>query len=677
METTNKRTEHITAVIFALLVSLPLLFRGLYFETDLSVFGIIASVIIILITLKNKEKISISVGADIPLCALTLIYAISVCASVNTGQAVLELLKYVLLLAVYFAVKGVFNSEKSIKVLLCAFAGVIALSSLISLLTAAGVVNYPGAYSASEIERWLNGTVQYHNAFGILAVAAFFISAGIFAGKGVKNAAFYVNSLLSYLLMFGVIMSYSRGAWVAVPLVFVIYMIFADKDARISLFVSGISSLASVMLVFGWFSAYVLDKNAGMCVLYLIIGLVLSALFGAVVNVIITAWSRTKFFAVSASAVCVVIIAAVLAVVLVPQLTALLPQQLADRISGISFTSETVTERFVFYGDAWRIAQRNLITGSGGGAWADLYGIYQSYDYASSQAHSYIMQLLVESGFLGLISFIAAIVMFIISAVRVPKRKKVSRGVLCAIVSAAASLVIHSFIDFDLSIFAISVMLWCMFAALSALDTDLKAFAVNKAALYAVCGVLLVVWTMSCVSVNAYNGGLNLFKEEKYEQAYEKFGTASAFNPTNSVYRSYKSLACMKFSKNADLRRVSVESFEKAAKMAPYNMPTVQNGIALFSATGAYEIAMDYSHKSVELQPKNLNNYLAYIQSARDVVRYYMGKGAYEKVLNIVTVAKDVDNLAEENGVELTEAAKQVLSYFNVVYYNLSGNPVD
>ena len=97
METTNKRTEQKTAVIFALLVSLPLLFSGLYFETDLSVFGIIASVLIILITVKNKEKISISVGADIPLCALTLIYAISVCASVNTGQAVLELLKYVLL----------------------------------------------------------------------------------------------------------------------------------------------------------------------------------------------------------------------------------------------------------------------------------------------------------------------------------------------------------------------------------------------------------------------------------------------------------------------------------------------------------------------------------------------------------------------------------------------------
>ena len=101
-----------------------------------------------------------------------------------------------------------------------------------------------------------------------------------------------------------------------------------------------------------------------------------------------------------------------------PQITSLLPQQLAQRISGINFTSQTVTERFVFYRDAWEIAKRNLITGSGGGAWKDLYGMYQSYGYASNQAHSYILQLLVESGILGIVAFAAAVVMYYISAVR-------------------------------------------------------------------------------------------------------------------------------------------------------------------------------------------------------------------------------------------------------------------
>ena len=56
-----------------------------------------------------------------------------------------------------------------------------------------------------------------------------------------------------------------------------------------------------------------------------------------------------------------------------------------------------------------------MVLGAGGGAWNYLYRQYQSYNYSSSQAHNYPLQLGIETGAIGIITLICLVVALVIT----------------------------------------------------------------------------------------------------------------------------------------------------------------------------------------------------------------------------------------------------------------------
>ncbi len=86
-----------------------------------------------------------------------------------------------------------------------------------------------------------------------------------------------------------------------------------------------------------------------------------------------------------------------------------LPNDLIDRLSQNLHRNQSENERFSFIADAFKIItlnKTNFIFGVGGEGFKNLYPTYRTYMYNSTEVHSSIVQIFLESGVLGFITFL-------------------------------------------------------------------------------------------------------------------------------------------------------------------------------------------------------------------------------------------------------------------------------
>jgi O-antigen ligase len=119
-----------------------------------------------------------------------------------------------------------------------------------------------------------------------------------------------------------------------------------------------------------------------------------------------------------------------------------------------------------------------LLWGSGGNAWKYLYQKHQSYGYWSSQAHNYPLQLTIDVGLLGLLIFLLIITLTFITFIKNIKYQ-INRYYFIIFIL----ILIHSIIDFDLSLSAIMLLLWTFFSWNTKVY-DLENESTNKKSIY-------------------------------------------------------------------------------------------------------------------------------------------------------------------------------------------------
>jgi len=144
---------------------------------------------------------------------------------------------------------------------------------------------------------------------------------------------------------------------------------------------------------------------------------------------------------------------------------------------------QSFISRLVFYKDGLKIFGRNWFLGSGGGAWDYLYRQYQSYNYSSSQAHNYPLQLGIETGILGILVLLSLVFSLVFISIKYVKeissgnnkiaQEEINDSVFLnsAVITAIAALLIHSVMDFDFSEPAMLLLFW-QFIAL--FNTEIK-----------------------------------------------------------------------------------------------------------------------------------------------------------------------------------------------------------
>ena len=144
-------------------------------------------------------------------------------------------------------------------------------------------------------------------------------------------------------------------------------------------------------------------------------------------------------------------------------------QNIAQEISGmVDLKKRPVISVADFYGWGWEIVKDYPLNGTGAGGWNALYHQYQDYLVWTTEVHNHFLQVWIEAGTIGFLTWISIIGVLLWYLIRLKRRSERDEWVLIwGLASAVLALLAHSVIDFDLSIPAITIVLWSLLAMIN------------------------------------------------------------------------------------------------------------------------------------------------------------------------------------------------------------------
>ena len=131
-----------------------------------------------------------------------------------------------------------------------------------------------------------------------------------------------------------------------------------------------------------------------------------------------------------------------------------------------NFKNSSVWQRGDYWNDSIKIIKSRWITGTGGNTWRVIYGQVQDYLYYAKECHSYILEIWMSFGIVGITSYIFIIAISIQNGIK-------KKNEILEILVGISILVLHSLMDFDMS-FLIMEMIFFMFIAIINQDDKIQ-----------------------------------------------------------------------------------------------------------------------------------------------------------------------------------------------------------
>lgn len=225
------RQGMILILLVGMLVFYPPYFQGLFLKQHMFVTHIFTSVVFILVWAdkwKRREFSFITGPIDWAVLGYTAAYALSLITAVVIGEAVYGFLRALNYFMIYWMITQVIKDFKDIRFIL----KTIIISALgvtvIGILAAAGVINYPQAFFDNHIV----STMGYHNTLATFLVIALMLGFSLLAKE--KNRwwqLFYY--IANYLMMLVVMAAVSKGAWLILVFGLVLILIGVPREYRV------------------------------------------------------------------------------------------------------------------------------------------------------------------------------------------------------------------------------------------------------------------------------------------------------------------------------------------------------------------------------------------------------------------------------------------------------------
>lgn len=376
---------------------------------------------------------------------------------------------------------------------------------LYGFLNLFGQASYAGAIWVTDIGNRLSSVFQYPNTYAAYLSAV--LLASLYVVMTAKKPIWkFANALMLVPILLSLMLTLSRGALALLPVLMILLLVFLPLTKQliylIYTLVAGVITLILLepvsTIAERTMHASLPDYNNGRFIvhpiwdklplsgwLWLIGGALAGAMLVLASNRFLDARVERRFrklsdkkfasFLLPACLIALAILAAGIAISS-PWVRSQLPSSIADRLENMNLKQNSVLERETFYRDALTLASDYPILGAGGGAWSSLYEKYQNNPYVSSQTHSFFFQILVEVGFLGLLIVAGFIGTVYFLYIRHHKRDKDRRGSHIIFYIFATSILVHSFMDFDMSFIYLSgIVFLCLGGMLSSYDQDLSA----------------------------------------------------------------------------------------------------------------------------------------------------------------------------------------------------------
>lgn len=483
---------------------------------------------------------------------------------------------------------------------------------------------YPDALWFQMENYRMTSVFQYPNTYAALLIAVMLASA--FYATHAKNAWWKgIHAFMLVPVFISFMLTYSRAALVIIPVAVLATLPFMRLSKQIAyilhLVVTVIVSF-SILSLIETKSAAILkqvlrfnesgsqvppEKLASMGsaeVLTLWGVLIGSSIVASALCLTVSRWiepwlesklhnfSERKLSYIIAPAAMIILAAGGAAIVLSSSMVrGLLPPNLADRLENISFKQHSVLERGTFYENGFKIAADYPLLGGGGGAWNALYQKYQSNPYTSNQAHSYFIQTLVETGYVGLVLhfgfFALAFILFIRTWIRHPEK----RGNQLVYYIFAVSLLLHSLFDFDMSYITIAALFFFSLGSMLGgyeKELALPAFHFKKPSLNRIYPIALMVLTVSIgvITYRSYASYLQFDKalamgqeQRSIEEIFPPLDRAIELSPSNTQYLLVKAdwlTQVYNQTKNAEYLMQAEKSLQQAQLHEPYSRQIIQ-----------------------------------------------------------------------------------------------------
>lgn len=204
----------------------------------------------------------------------------------------------------------------------------------------------------------------------------------------------------------------------------------------------------------------------------------------------------------------------------VPLKYRLLPSFIANRLQGLKVNQNAI-QRFAFFRDGLELFRRSPVVGLGLGAFASAANSVQSFYYYTKYTHNHYIQVLAETGLVGLILFLGLLA---VSAACVWRGRK--KPLAPALGATLLFLALHGAVEGIFSYYASMPMIFAVFAAIGLCcgeDLPLPGWARSKTAkngaILGICALLILFGALLGCNIAAYNIVTDASDLEQLEQA--------------------------------------------------------------------------------------------------------------------------------------------------------------
>ena len=336
-----------------------------------------------------------------------------------------------------------------------------------------------------------------------------------------------------------------------------------------------------------------------------------------------------------------------------------IPESIISRINSIGLKEHSAFARVAFYKDAFKVIKDYFIFGSGGGGWKTLYQKYQSYPYFTTEAHNFFLQLWIEVGIIGVGLFVALLVYiykYVFKQVYKFEEAEENKVFELSVLVTVLSILSHASMDFDLSLNALTFILWSLMGISYSYVCDkdnlfnstkkVKGMKNSFSYMYIIlCIILIVVNSSFLCAIDAvkesseYNNNGDIDNSIKY---MEKASSFDRFRPEYKI--DLANLYMKKFQDTQDVNYLQKSKgyADEYVKLGEYDLNTNVNGTSFYLGIGLIDEGLDLIDKGVEFHPLNNSSYIQKCDAYLAVFNYYYQKQDYEKAKNVMQEALKV-----------------------------------
>lgn len=154
----------------------------------------------------------------------------------------------------------------------------------------------------------------------------------------------------------------------------------------------------------------------------------------------------------------------------------IIPEELVRMFTTFNFKNPSVWQRTDYWRDGLDIIKDKWLLGGGGNTWRMLYGQKQDYLYYAKEAHSYVLEVWMSFGIMGLLSYLSIITISIkkgIEKIKNEKQEQQKNRNMLAIIVGIGVIILHSLMDFDMSYFIMQMMFFIFIAIINREDKNI------------------------------------------------------------------------------------------------------------------------------------------------------------------------------------------------------------